>query len=77
MATNPDDIAIGFETRKLYENRSSLVGITKREYFAAMAMQGAVAGHNAEYHGAYLSYEDAAIIAVKHADALIRALNSE
>ena len=47
-------------------------GLTKREYFAAMAMQGIVAGQPyKDYAPAMLSAR-----AVAHADALIEALNS-
>jgi hypothetical protein len=42
-------------------------GLTKREYFAAMALQGLT-----EY-----TYKHAAEEAVKHADALIEALNAK
>ena len=48
-------------------------GLTKREYFAAMAMQGLMARENAlRLHGS-----DASSIAVKRADALIDALNKD
>ena len=47
-------------------------GLTKREYFAAMAMQGYLA--NTNIGGNYLPIEHA-IDSVKLADALIKALN--
>jgi hypothetical protein len=44
-------------------------GVTKREYFAAMAMQGAVANN-----GVNASFEGIASEAVKYADALLKEL---
>jgi len=46
-------------------------GLTKREYFAAMAMQGMLASAN----NTLFDYETIATHSVKHADALINALN--
>jgi glycerol kinase len=48
-------------------------GLTKREYFAAMAMQGILSNEDNSYETA----EDKAETAVKSADALIEALNKE
>jgi hypothetical protein len=45
-------------------------GLTKREYFAAMSLQGLLA-HGWNVH----EYKDSAIHATKAADALINALN--
>jgi hypothetical protein len=47
----------------------SLKELTKREYFAAMAMQGLLADYESEYIEDYSKY------AVKLADALIEELN--
>ena len=47
-------------------------GLTKREYFAAMAMQGLWSSVRNEY---YTEYEKIASMAVKQADALINELN--
>lgn len=44
-------------------------GLTKREYFAAMAMQGILSGAQ------YIDYEKFAKVAVESADALIAELN--
>ena len=44
-------------------------GLTKREYFAAMAMQGFVSKYGTDY------LEECAKDSVKQADALIKALN--
>lgn len=49
-------------------------GITKREYFAALAMQGLLANSFDDHQGQPLStasYADIADIAVKHADAVL------
>lgn len=46
------------------------VGLTKREYFAAMAMQGILAGRNT-----YLLPEYVAAESIEQADALIEKLN--
>jgi hypothetical protein len=51
-------------------------GITKREYFAAMAMQGLVANSElSEKHG--IPQTETSELAVKMADALIAELNKE
>ena len=52
-----------------YNNNYISTGLTKREYFAAMAMQGLLAGNASD------SIEDASKYAVKAADALIEELN--
>ena len=49
-------------------------GLTKREFFAAMAMQGCVAIPTDNW---YSSPQGAAKLAVEAADALIAALNKE
>ena len=46
-------------------------GLTKREYFAAMALQGLLAGDTIQH----LSYQSDARTAVEYADYLIQALN--
>jgi len=51
---------------------SDWYGLTKREYFAAMAMQGLWASVRNEY---YTEYEKIAAMAVLQADALINELN--
>lgn len=45
-------------------------GLTKREYFAAMAMQGLMAS---DFHGE-IGFDACALVAVKQADALLKAL---
>jgi hypothetical protein len=46
-------------------------GLTKREYFAAMAMQGILSTEQ----GYYLEYDKLATFAIAQADALIAELN--
>jgi hypothetical protein len=47
-------------------------GLTKREYFAAMAMQAIISSPQGHEYG----YEETADYAIEHADALITALNN-
>lgn len=49
-------------------------GLTKREYFAAMAMQGIIANN---HHGPDEYVKQAAREAVQYADALIEQLNKQ
>ena len=70
--TRPDDFAFA-----CVDGNSHLQeGLTKREYFAALAIQGIYANQNynatQEFH-----FTNAAQDAVKQADALIKALNNE
>lgn len=48
-------------------------GLTKREYFAAMAMQGALGGEP----GSHLNPDQLAKDSVQHADALLKELESK
>jgi hypothetical protein len=48
-------------------------GLTKKEYFAAMAMQGLLTNDR----GYDLDYEKLSYYALRHADALIEELNKE
>ena len=45
-------------------------GLTKREYFAAMAMQGLLSADD----DGFVSFDECARVAVKQADALLKAL---
>lgn len=54
----------------LNNHPSTWIGLTKREYFAAMAMQGIVANVCTD-----INHQENAKEAVIHADALIKALN--
>jgi len=51
-------------------------GLTKREHFAGLVMQGLLAC-NATYGGSTTQYSMLAHDALKHADALIQELNKE
>ena len=66
--TNGNDQAFGISHRDF-----CYLGLTKREYFAAMAMQGRMA----TFEGLNESFELTAEIAVTMADELIAALNGE
>lgn len=52
--------------------KGEAIGLTKREYFAAMAMQGLLAKHGDDDYQA----EQIAGYAVAHADALLKALEN-
>lgn len=71
MKTNPTDAA--FASRAQFNNEKSTFGLTKREYFAALAMQGVIASIG----DAYPSSDLIAQISVEIADALIEELNNE
>lgn len=49
-------------------------GLTKREYFAAMALQGIMSDPNREHNAKSIPYSE---LAVRMADYLIEALNRE
>jgi len=66
MKTQP--IAPAFAP-KIQREYPTLSGLTKREYFAAAAMQGLCANESCA------GFDEIALDAVKHADALIAALN--
>ena len=57
------------------ETFDDLSGLTKREYFAVMVMQGFIASYTGEQNHPDPDY--AADEAVKYADALIEELNKE
>ena len=71
--TNGNDLIQ--QERETFGNTTLHEGLTKREYFAAMAMQGWVAGGymTNSVDGRALAAERSVI----HADALIEALNKE
>ena len=75
MKTNKEDAAFGFaaelsRSEDVYEH-----GLTKRELFAAMAMQGMLASETSSYN--YGTDECLAENAVKKADSLINELNKK
>lgn len=73
--TNPNDAA--FAKSAFYQTDTSEKGLTKREYFAAMAMQGILANGPTDKEGWDLSAEQTAQVAVNHAEALIEILNKQ
>jgi hypothetical protein len=83
MTTHPDHQAFGFsETRYDPDTRKPIGtlahrGLSKREYFAALAMQGLIASETANDFDRSRTPEDVAKLAVDQADMLIEALNGE
>lgn len=86
MKTNPNEHINGFNKNftDCDGNPVGIVshhGLTKREYFAAMALQGAVNVSPFPDHKSCFDTDQykhrLAIAAVKYADALIEALNTE
>jgi len=87
MKTNPNEpinpCEVGFEDSKIIGERqvsnttAQVNGLTKREYFAALAMQGILAGHYGYFEGnSDVSVPDeVAKYAIYNADALIKELN--
>lgn len=78
MKTNPNHPASPTENGLIYDHSANCinvenVGLTKREQFAAMAMQGILAS----YEPGRIDYRDVATDAVTCAKALIAALNKE
>lgn len=65
ITTYPNEAAFGFDSYR--------TGMTKREYFAALAMQGYLSTYDKDTAP---GYEVAAQQAVRYADALIDALNA-
>lgn len=70
--TNPNESAFP-EVREQPQYNKHSYGLTKREYFASLAMQGLLS--NSDY--TRLSQKVTAIYAVEMADALIKELNEE
>jgi len=68
--THKDDAAFA---RASSENNSSEFGLSKREYFAALALQGLLSDSGETYP----MPKEISDWAVKYADALIDALNQE
>ena len=78
MATNPNDSA--FTNTKLHLDETNLMpsqSLTKREYFAGLAMQGILAGDRERYlvNDGFLHHPSVAEESALMADALIIALN--
>jgi hypothetical protein len=69
--TQPDDPVNYHRLIAVEGEITNIPGLTKREYFAAMAMVGLLANPIAPE----TEYEDNMLFAVQHADALIDQLN--
>lgn len=75
METASSDLAFPvFDSTGRYNPGSC--GLTKREYFAAIAMQGLLASDTIPDESRW-TFEGCAAAALDHADALIAALNRE
>ena len=70
MKTNGNDAAFAVKDDNFLQE-----GLSKREYFAAMAMQGMLAAGDGEFSFAH--HTRISKLAVAHADVLIEALNKE
>jgi hypothetical protein len=70
----PNDLAYPSDYKMEYGNEDDIkyqsCGLTKREYFAAMAMQGLLTSGMNVY-----KYDEVASVSVLHADELIKQLN--
>ena len=64
----------GICTSPIHLNSNDPIGLTKREHFAAMAMQGILANQRLQMDK---TAEGVAICAINHADALLSALDNE
>jgi len=58
-------------------NGALTIGLTKREYFAAIALQGILAGTSGQESLAHVHPSSWTISAIQAADALIEQLNKE
>jgi hypothetical protein len=72
--TNANDIAYPTRMKDRHGNDVYYYGLTKRELFAAIAMQGL---SSVVINGRLFNAENIAVMAVRHADALINELNKE
>lgn len=77
MYINPDEPAFFVSDRNLVPDRS--IGLTKKEYIAAMAMQGILSNSNGcIFHiQAPENLDVVARLSLSYADALINELNKE
>lgn len=80
MKTEPNHPSNPTENGLIYDHSGSCinkenVGLTKREHFAAIAMQGLLS-NNSVYQG-YSTPQQQAELSLAHADALIEALNKD
>lgn len=74
-ANEPINAMLGFKAENIesMDTAGILYGLTKREYFSAMAMQGEMAAGGSDFSTAHCAH--IAEISVTMADALINALN--
>lgn len=70
MKTNPNDSA--FSNPRNMEVGHDAAGLTKREYFAAIAMQGFI---SCQHYDFTVSADNCAKMSLEYADALIAELN--
>lgn len=82
MKTEPNDAAYGKNGESSYSDYSKKhsfenVGLTKREYFAAIAMQGLLSTNGSYFPDSQNTGDLTATASVKYADALIEALNKD
>lgn len=73
MKTNPSDTAYPSAAISNYEETNAVGSLTKREYFAAMAMQGLLANSG----NVDETVQADAVLAVKAAESLINELNKK
>lgn len=80
MITNPDDLLNQKPEWGQHPDKAHSVylrsGLTKREYFAAIAMQGLIAGCYSGNNIGFTPYGNC-VAAVEYANALINELNKE
>lgn len=69
------DVTDGYDAA--FSDDKSQKGLTKREYFAALAMQGILSGTSGVEALSSVHPANYAVSAVESADALIEALNKE
>lgn len=73
MNTLPDSGACPYKFTDSHGDITHILGLSKRELFAAMAMQGLLANPHPQVQS--LSHQDTAMVARDAADALISRLN--
>lgn len=74
MKTNGNEF-VAYKKFEFGDGTYEETGLTKREYFAAMAMQGLLATNGSYFPDTQNFGELTAIASVKYANALIKALN--
>jgi hypothetical protein len=69
--TDNEGSVVGASYAFVWGDKLACIGLTKREHFAGLALQGILCGDPSE------RFDTAAEYAVKHADALLAELNKE